>query len=73
MNEEERAKLVARFLAHELEVEKIEKAELAELLEGLAFMFYARVFNCVDPTGERDAEWGALGLLMERMKKEVES
>lgn len=65
MTEDELQDLVNRFVNNKVDVESLPLGTVAELAHGLARMFRARVWNCIDPRGKKDPEWNALAYLLD--------
>ena len=68
MNEE----TISKVLSGETDVAKMSHDEFVELLKGLSGLYFARVMNCVDGTGNSDKEWTALSSIFNRVAESVD-
>ena len=64
------AEMMERLVAGDIAVDDIDDGKFNELLAGLARIFNARVFNCVDATGKNDGEWRVLSAIFDRSARQ---
>ena len=57
---------LSKVMSGEKDVFQMSNGEFKDLLEGLSAMFFARIMNCIDPTGGKDREWGVLAAICRR-------
>ena len=58
---------ISKVLSGETDVSTMGDAEFNELIKALRNVYFARVMNCVDPTGKSDKEWLALSSVFHRL------
>ena len=71
VSDDEKQKMLDQMVSGELEVQSLDKAHFLGLLDALARMFTARVFNCCDASGKKDKEWLTLSEVFVRVMKEL--
>ena len=59
-------------LTGKIKVEQLDDQELLRLLSMLESVFVGRVMNCIDASGESDAEWLALSSIFGRIRQDME-
>ena len=62
---------VRKVLSGEVTVADMSKEKFRELVSALERMYWARVLNCVDPTGKSDKEWTALSEVFRRINTDM--
>jgi len=73
MDDTKLQELVSEACEGKLFVKDLGRETFKELVGGLARMYSARVFNCVDATARYDKEWLMLSSLLLRCKSVIEA